>query len=116
MVRTLCFGPWDGGMVNATLKEMFEKQGVQVIPREGGAESTSALMVMHGPERTQCLVGNWKVPPTAPVDAKQKVTWTVSPGSNMFLESHLIQGKRVLPMTIAVAEIAAVVSRMHPGW
>ena len=37
-VRSLCFGPWDGGMVTAQLKAQFKAQGVQIIPRPEGAE------------------------------------------------------------------------------
>ena len=39
-----------------------------------------------------------------------------SSSTNGFLDAHVIQGKRVLPMTCAIGHIAASVVRAHPGY
>ena len=36
--------------------------------------------------------------------------------ANLFLEAHLIQGRRVLPMTATLGYMAAAVLRQHPGF
>jgi hypothetical protein len=57
--RALDFGPWGGGMVTPALQKMFEDQGVEIIPRAGGAETVAnVLMDTRAP---QCLFGNWGV-------------------------------------------------------
>ncbi|MDV2962696.1 SDR family NAD(P)-dependent oxidoreductase [Shewanella algae] len=50
------WGPWDGGMVNAALKQMFESRGVYVIPREAGAKLfAEAILARSEP---QLLIGS----------------------------------------------------------
>ena len=119
-VRALCFGPWDGGMVTPELKAHFKSQGVQIIPRAEGAEQVAALLTMPSRERSQVLVGNWGMPAVTPLEAEQLVSATFSaPGAsgfNGFLRSHVIQGKAVLPMTVAVAHMASTVLKAHPGF
>jgi NADP-dependent 3-hydroxy acid dehydrogenase YdfG len=61
-VRALCFGPWDGGMVTPELKAHFKAQGVQIIPRDEGADQVAAMISMVGADRSQCLIGNWVDP------------------------------------------------------
>ena len=118
--RALCFGPWDGGMVTPELKAHFKSQGVQIIPRTEGAEQVAALLTMASRERSQVLVGNWGMPAVTPLEAEQLVSATFSaPGAsgfNGFLRSHVIQGKAVLPMTVAVAHMASTVLKAHPGF
>ncbi|WP_084395753.1 SDR family NAD(P)-dependent oxidoreductase [Henriciella aquimarina] len=44
-VTSLGWGPWDGGMVDATLKAKFAEMGISLIPREAGAKVfTEALL------------------------------------------------------------------------
>merc|ERR1719331_3651137 len=117
--RALCFGPWDGGMVTPALKAHFKSQGVQIIPRAEGAEQVAALLAMAGRERNQILVGNWGMPAVAPLEADLIVTATLrapASGLNAFLASHEIHGKPVLPMTVAVAHLAATALKLHKGY
>ena len=81
-------------------------------------KKVAALLTMKGSDRSQCLVGNWALPPVSP-KAELRVRWTMRAGSassNGFVNSHRLQGKRVLPMTVALGKVAAVVARAHPGW
>ncbi|MCF1426392.1 MAG: KR domain-containing protein [Shewanella sp.] len=55
-VTSFNWGPWDGGMVNSTLKAMFESRGVYVIPRAAGAELFASQVLHVGV--VQCLVGS----------------------------------------------------------
>ncbi len=36
-ITSLGWGPWDGGMVDDTLRAKFAEMGVPLIPREAGA-------------------------------------------------------------------------------
>lgn len=38
LVKSVNWGPWDGGMVNPALRAYFKKQGVALIPLEAGAD------------------------------------------------------------------------------
>lgn len=117
--RALCFGPWDGGMVTPALKARFQAMGVQIIPRKGGAKQVAALLTLPGPGRAQCLVGNWGLPPVAPLATHLTVKAThLSPssGHNEWLLDHAIQGNPTLPMTVAIGYLGKVTAQLHPGW
>ena len=111
-----CFGPWDGGMVTPALKAHFQSQGVEIIPRPEGAEQVAAVLTMQGKERNQCLFGNWGLPGVTPVDAELSVSKATRRADAGVLESHLIQGKAVVPMTVATAMMASAVVKAHPGF
>ena len=92
---------------------------MQIIPRAEGAEQVAALLTMQSRDRSQVLVGNWGMPAVTPLEAEQSVSATfaapAASGFNGFLRSHEIQGKAVLPMTVAVAHMASTVLKAHPG-
>lgn len=37
-VRSFCWGPWEGGMVDASLAKLFGDRGISLIPRHDGAQ------------------------------------------------------------------------------
>eukprot|EP00939_MAST-03C_sp_MAST-3C-sp1_P002650 g2650.t1 len=113
--RAFCYGPWDGGMVTPGLKKHFKSLGVQIIPRKSGAELTAALICGGDNRLLQCLVGNWGVPPSK-VRSSAVVTKWISGKDALFLNSHRIHGKKVLPMAVAMSHALSVVERLHPGW
>ena len=54
-VMSFDWGPWDGGMVNPTLKKMFMARGVYVIPLKAGAELFASQLLSN--TGAQLLVG-----------------------------------------------------------
>ncbi|MGI2055895.1 beta-ketoacyl synthase N-terminal-like domain-containing protein [Shewanella baltica] len=54
-VMSFDWGPWDGGMVNPTLKKMFMDRGVYVIPLKAGAELFASQLLSN--TGAQLLVG-----------------------------------------------------------
>ena len=79
----------------------------------------AALLTLGGRDRSQCLIGNWGLPPVGPCSAEQVASFTirapVAGGVHSFLNSHVIRGKPVLPMTVALGHIGASVLRSYPG-
>ena len=113
-VRALDFGPWDGGMVTPALKAHFKSAGVQIIPRDEGAEIVASILTSS--EQIQCLVGNWLSPPVKCLRAKNTLLRTVGRDSSPFVESHTIKGKAVLPMTVATGTLASIPLQLNPGY
>eukprot|EP00727_Mastigamoeba_balamuthi_P002593 m51a1_g12330 putative 2-nitropropane dioxygenase (5051) ;mRNA; r:463581-479334 len=121
--RSLCFGPWDGGMVTPVLKAHFKSHGIQIIPREGGAQQVARILSRpHGGNQdVQWLMGNWKTAPVSPrkhalavgINLERPVT---EGDRNAVLLSHVIQGRVVVPMTAAIGLLAIHALRTHPGW
>ncbi|KAH9258867.1 hypothetical protein BASA81_002931 [Batrachochytrium salamandrivorans] len=115
--RALDFGPWGGGMVTPALQKMFEDQGVEIIPRLGGAETVANVLLNTA--SAQCLFGNWGLPPVRPLEPVVRVTRelsTAANGVNAFLHSHVVKGKRVLPFTIMTASMGQLAVNTHPGY
>ena len=124
--HAFCFGPWDGGMVNDQLKAHFLSQGVQIIPRDGGAKQVAALLDPSNSSGSplhhrQYLVGNWGFPAVVPsaavyANGDVSISFTFVQDENPFLQSHVIQGRPVVPMTCAMGRIAATATELFHGW
>ncbi|WP_345888242.1 SDR family NAD(P)-dependent oxidoreductase [Shewanella algae] len=105
------WGPWDGGMVNAALKQMFESRGVYVIPREAGAKlfaeailarSEPQLLIgssMQGPGGKQGL--NHIDVPEAQA-GPQTLSRSIKRQELALLEDHCIGGNPVWPTVCAL--------------
>eukprot|EP01105_Mastigella_eilhardi_P020876 TRINITY_DN500_c0_g1_i6.p1 TRINITY_DN500_c0_g1~~TRINITY_DN500_c0_g1_i6.p1 ORF type:complete len:4763 (+),score=1014.87 TRINITY_DN500_c0_g1_i6:363-14651(+) len=119
-VLSLCFGPWDGGMVTPVLKAHFSAQGIQVIPRSTGRLKVAAIIAGHD-HPVQCLLGNWETPAAAPLAGTQTIHLSLLPPLtsdylNSVLLSHVIQGRIVVPMTLALGLLSSASLRLQPGW
>ncbi|MGI2858004.1 SDR family NAD(P)-dependent oxidoreductase [Shewanella algae] len=105
------WGPWDGGMVNAALKQMFESRGVYVIPREAGAKlfaeailarSEPQLLIgssMQGPGGKQGL--NHTDAPEAQA-GPQTLSRSIKRQELALLKDHCIGGNPVWPTVCAL--------------
>ncbi|GAB1148381.1 MAG: hypothetical protein SwBeaBPW_26710 [Shewanella algae] len=105
------WGPWDGGMVNAALKQMFESRGVYVIPREAGAKLfAEAILARSEP---QLLIGSSMQGPggkqglnhTDTLEAQaspQTLSRAIKRQELALLEDHCIGGNPVWPTVCAL--------------
>jgi len=62
--------------VTPQLQKMFEDQGVEIIPRKGGAETVANVVFSTAP--VQALFGNWGLPlaqPSAMVHIQRVVSF-----------------------------------------
>jgi hypothetical protein len=117
-VRSLDFGPWDGGMVTPALKAMFQSQGVEIIPRPGGADLVAAILCdANAPQHLQGLVGNWGLPGVRPLTTRHVIKRTIrGRNNNEFLNSHMLHGRKVLPMTVACGYMISSAMNLYPGF
>ncbi|WP_345866892.1 beta-ketoacyl synthase N-terminal-like domain-containing protein [Shewanella algae] len=105
------WGPWDGGMVNAALKQMFESRGVYVIPREAGAKLfAEAILARSEP---QLLIGSSMQGPgdkqglnhtdTLETQASPQIlSRSIKRQDLALLEDHCIGGNPVWPTVCAL--------------
>jgi len=118
------WGPWDGGMVGAALKKVFEREGIGLIPLAAGAEALvdeiserdpSAIEVVIG---STCAVENPQSALSAAhvvEDLEVVLTRRLEPASHAFLNGHVIGGKPVLPVAIGIEWLAHAALHAHPG-
>ncbi len=105
-VASLCWGPWDGGMVTPGLRKEFERLGVGLIPLEAGAKALVEELARTGADGVEILLGDGFPSPEKP--ASQQLERPLNPvlqkklstKSFPFLESHVIGGRPVLPMAL----------------
>lgn len=117
VVRAINWGPWDGGMVNDTLKRAYDAQNMVIIPRETG----TAFLVREFTDATypQVIIGGdsyrAKRRSTAPASAYD-VTRLLQRQINPFLQHHMINGNAVLPAAAAIAWMTRVCEERFPGY
>ena len=56
-VTCIDWGPWDGGMVDASLRAHFERQGIALVPRDEGARLFADLLMRGRSDAVEFCVG-----------------------------------------------------------
>lgn len=96
-VRAFGWGPWDGGMVDATLKGRFLDAGVGVIPLDAGARFFA--------ERALCNSSASAIVVAAPAPPRRRAArldWEVSAEQLPPLLDHQVRGRIVVPVVIVL--------------
>ena len=128
-VVSLNWGPWDGGMVTAGLKQEFARLGIDLIPLRVGAEHLVNELCATGGSAVEVVVGG-SFPDAAPSEpSKDRSQPAVSRNGDMpvafervldlethpFLRSHVIDGKPVLPMAVMLEWLGHGALHDNPG-
>jgi len=119
LVKSLGWGPWEGGMVTPQLKERFAALGVPMIPLVAGArmfvdelrgaERAEVELVLGGEPRAEALL-------FAGADARvQELEVKVQRGSHGWLEGHSIKGTPVVPVVLAAEWLSRAARSFRPG-
>ncbi|MDH4134660.1 MAG: SDR family oxidoreductase, partial [Gammaproteobacteria bacterium] len=108
VVRSIGWGPWEGGMVTPSLKAHFQQMGVALIPLEAGAQRFVEEM-LGGGEDIQVVIGGARVDGAlgagalgAAPEPRATVEVHVDQRSHPYLADHRINGVEVVPMVLAV--------------
>ena len=126
------WGPWDGGMVTASLKREFEKSRVALIPLAAGARCMVEEMASPAGD-VEVVIGAGfddigKAAPEAgpaPEPAKKEVentaplfesfTRKVNVEAFPVLKSHLLDGRPVVPFALAAEWVGSGALHANPG-
>jgi acyl transferase domain-containing protein/NAD(P)-dependent dehydrogenase (short-subunit alcohol dehydrogenase family) len=103
-VRAIDWGPWDGGMVTASLKAHFLSQGHVVIPLELGARAFVEELSRDGDE----------VVIEGPRPGTGQMVRHLS-GQAPWLRDHAIDERPVLPAAVVVEWAAELAADVAPG-
>jgi acyl transferase domain-containing protein len=126
-VAALNWGPWDGGMVTGPLKREFERLGVELIPRQAGAEALVAELHEADRAAVEVVLGG-ALPESAthaPAPSNQSRSGTLRRrlafDTHRFLVGHQIDGRGVLPLAVGLEWMRHVAVGAHPqrrfaGW
>jgi Polyketide synthase dehydratase/KR domain len=101
----LNWGPWDGGMVTPALRNMFVDEGVGLIPNDEGGQFLVAELSAFDRQPEVVVLGP---PPNRPTQ------FTLSLDNVPPLGDHVLDGKAVLPVALAVNYLAEAAIRRFP--
>ncbi len=118
-VKSLGWGPWEGGMVTPQLKERFTALGVPMIPLAlgarmfvdeiRGAQPAEVELVLGGEPKAEALL-------FAGAEARvQELELNVRRGSHGYLEGHSIKGIPVVPVVLAAEWLSRAARSFRPG-
>jgi acyl transferase domain-containing protein/acyl carrier protein/NAD(P)-dependent dehydrogenase (short-subunit alcohol dehydrogenase family) len=103
LVKSMNWGPWDGGMVSEQLKNHFNAMGVDLIPLDKGAEMFADEMEDSSINNVEIVIGGtldtWANKDDNSSENIHKL-WIHRSNSD-FLDSHRIEGNVIVPMMMA---------------
>jgi acyl transferase domain-containing protein/acyl carrier protein len=118
------WGPWDGGMVTPFLKSVFAREGVPLIAPADGADylvrelcssipSPAEVVVLGGPLPEPQVAP--VAPAAAPVALAAAFERVLDLSEHPVLESHVLDGRPVLPMAMMMEWLAHAALHQNPG-
>ncbi len=116
-VVSVNWGPWDGGMVDEALKQVFAAEGVGVIPLNAGA-GYLLQEIANGDAVEVVALGT----PPATAKTKSEITFdttfqrTLAIATHGFLNAHVIGGRATLPVAMMIEWLAHGAMHDNPRW
>jgi NAD(P)-dependent dehydrogenase (short-subunit alcohol dehydrogenase family) len=122
-VVSINWGPWDGGMVDDTLRREFERNHVRLIPLAAGARSMIREMQAGPGGPVEVIIGSGQFHPPAsetrpsrPADAlTQSIRREIDIDRYPILESHILNGKPVVPFALITEWLGHGALHENPG-
>lgn len=94
LVKSINWGPWEGGMVDAGLKKMFSEKNVGLIPLESGARLCAQELQKPGPVEIVIVQK-----PFSSFSIKKNPSFLIK-WNDFFIEDHAIGGICVVPFAV----------------
>ncbi|MCH8333735.1 polyketide synthase dehydratase domain-containing protein, partial [Candidatus Sumerlaeota bacterium] len=123
-VMAINWGPWDGGMVTPGLRELFLSEGIGLIPLEAGARFLVEELNSPPDGAIEIIVGVHPRPTVGdrPIhrNGSKKFATSFERAIDLencrFLNSHVIGGKPVMPLSMLVEWLAHGALHDNPGF
>ncbi|MBF0226797.1 MAG: SDR family NAD(P)-dependent oxidoreductase [Desulfobacterales bacterium] len=105
-VISINWGPWDGGMVNSSLKKEFEKNNIKLISMEDGANAMVAEMSGDFSEPVEVVIGATMQIEKEKKREKNNFEFEISLDLCPVLKAHKLGDKPVVPFALIMEWIA----------
>jgi acyl transferase domain-containing protein/NAD(P)-dependent dehydrogenase (short-subunit alcohol dehydrogenase family) len=111
------WGPWDGGMVNGSLRRVFEEEGIDLINVESGAEYLLYEICSNGDRPAEVVVMGKKSVSMSEKAIQFSIAFErqLNTEDYPFLKSHVLKGRSVLPMAVIIEWMAHGAMHENPG-
>ncbi len=114
VVKSIGWGPWEGGMVTPALKKQFESLGIPCIPLARGAAMFVAELSGTS-DAVEIVVGGAPGPLSAPPPGRSTVIRGVASSTHAFLRDHTVDTRPVLPVVMALEWFVQRAQELRPG-
>ena len=114
VVKSIGWGPWEGGMVTPALKKQFESMGIPCIPLARGAAIFVAELSGFR-DAVEVVVGGPPGPLSAPPPGRTTVRRSVSAATHGYLRDHTVDDRPVLPVVMALEWFVQRAMELRPG-
>ena len=116
LVRSINWGPWDGGMVTPALREHFHAQGVGLIPHDAGAAAlVRELAGAATADEVEVVIGSGRLDLAAdPASPTHRVEIAVSAERYPFLLDHVVKGRVVVPVALVTEWLLQAAALARP--
>jgi len=118
LVKSLGWGPWEGGMVGPQLKEHFAKLGVPMIPLHIGAQMLADELCGAQPAEVELVLGGEPRPEALlVVGAAGRVLDLevfVNQASHPYLSGHSVEGEVVVPVVLVLEWFSRMARAFRP--
>ena len=111
LVRSIAWGPWDGGMVDDGLRARFAERGVSLLSIEEGTRRFLEELRGGGTE-TEVVIGAGRLAASSPRDLVAEVV--VSRETYPYLDAHRVDGAVVVPVALVLEWFARAAYAFHP--
>lgn len=108
VVRSIGWGPWEGGMVTPALARAFHARGIALIPLLAGARAFVDELGAPGPH--EVVIGGLLAGDTAAPSLRR-----VTARDYGFLRDHSVGAKVVVPVVLALEWFAQRARELRPG-
>jgi len=105
LVKSLHWGPWEGGMVTPELKAAFASRGITVIARDDGARAFVSELSTAASDDVEVVLGASLASARPTLDGPgsvKKTSTRIDATSMPFLVDHAVKGEVVLPVVVAM--------------
>jgi malonyl CoA-acyl carrier protein transacylase/acyl carrier protein len=114
LVRSFCWGPWEGGMVTPALRRHFETHGIPLLSVPVGARMfADELLAPPGGDEI-VLLGSSLGPPSR-AEASRSYTTLAGARTLPFLADHAVKNAPVVPAALVMEWFARAVNEAFPG-
>jgi NAD(P)-dependent dehydrogenase (short-subunit alcohol dehydrogenase family) len=122
-VVSINWGPWDGGMVSASLKREFSRKGIDLIPLEAGARAMVTEMAQPAGAAVEVVLGAGLIPdPPAETarfseaaDLNLALKREIDVHRLPVLDAHRLDGKPVVPFALITEWLGNGALHENPG-
>jgi acyl transferase domain-containing protein len=106
LVKSLGWGPWEGGMVTPQLRAHFEKLGVPMIPLDVGARMFADELHGANPDQVEIVLGGEPRPEALLAVGSEarclRLEVTLNRQTHAYLAGHSIGGEVVVPVVLVL--------------